>query len=149
MLFSNYSTRRIGRTGQVLKLSFVDIKKAYFNGVSKRKVYLHLPPELGVEKGILGFLIRCAYGTRDAGAIWEETYAEALVALGFSRGAASPCCFFHKDKDVAIVVHGDDFTALGEAPDLEWYEKGLASFFQLKVRGRLGPEASDDKEVRI
>ena len=71
------------------------------------------------------------------------------MAIGCSRGAASPCCFFHKDKDVAIVVHGDDFTALGEAADLEWYEKGLASFFQLKVRGRLGPEASDDKEVRI
>ena len=128
MLFSGYATRRTGRTGAVLKLSFIDIKKAYFNGVPKRKIYLMLPRELGLPSSTLGFLVRCAYGTRDAGAIWEETYADALVELGFRRGVASPCCFFHESRDISIVVHGDDFTALGEASDLKWYEEGLAKF---------------------
>ena len=149
MTFNDDATKRVGRHGSALKLSLVDIRKAYVNGVPKRKVYLMLPPELGLPSGTLGFLIRCAYGTRDAGAIWEETYAEALIELGFTRGVASPCCFHHKDRDIGVVVHGDDFTTIGEAEDLDWYEKGLASFFELKVRARLGPDETDDQEVRI
>ena len=108
-----------------------------------------LPPELGLDKSVVGFLVRCAYGTRDAGSIWEETYADALVAIGFIRGSASPCCFRNEEHDVSIVVHGDDFTALGESADLDWYEKALAEFFELKLRARVGPEEKDDKEVRI
>ena len=60
------TTRKTGRTGACLKLSFVDIRKAYFNGIPKRKVYLMLPQELGLDRSTVGFLIRCAYGTRDA-----------------------------------------------------------------------------------
>ena len=149
MLFSAFSTRRHGHTGQPLKLSFVDIRKAYFNGTPKRKMFLHMPGELGLPKHVVGYLVRCAYGTRDAGAIWEETFAGALVAIGFERGAASACCFYHTAKDIAIVVHGDDFTALGEDEDLNWYESELSKYFELKIRGRVGPEASDDKEMRI
>ena len=50
---------------------------------------------------------------------------------------------------MSIVVHGDDFTALGESADLDWYERALAEFFELKLRARVGPEEKDDKEVRI
>ena len=78
MLFSDFATRRVGRTGKWLKLSLVDIKKAYLNGVPRRKIYLHLPKKLGLGPAILGYLIKCAYGRRDAGAIWEDTYADAL-----------------------------------------------------------------------
>ena len=71
------------------------------------------------------------------------------MEIGFSRGTASPCCFHHHERDVSIVVHGDDLTALVEGIDLDWYEDALANFFELKLRARVGPEAEDDKEVRI
>ena len=74
MLFSGMTTRRTGRTGGTLKLSFVDVRKAYFNGIPKRKVYFTFPVEMGLDKSSVGFLVRCACGTRDAGAIWEETW---------------------------------------------------------------------------
>ena len=32
---------------------------------------------------------------------------------------------------------------------MDWYETGLAKFFELKLRARIGPQQSDDKEVRI
>ena len=50
---------------------------------------------------------------------------------------------------MSIVVHGDDFTALGDKANLDRYEKELAKAFELKIRGRLGEGQGDDKEIRI
>ena len=58
-------------------------------------------------------------------------------------------CFYHEEKDIALTVHGDDFTVLGDDTGLDWFRAALQSKFLLKVRGRLGPEATDDKEIRI
>ena len=88
-------------------------------------------------------------GTRDAGAIWESCYSDALVQMGFTAGAASPCCFYHAAWGVSVVVHGDDFTALGTANALDGYEAALRESFQIKIRGRLGEEDTDQKEIRI
>ena len=60
-----------------------------------------------------GKLEKSMYGTRDASQNWEEEYSETLKEIGFSRGKASPCVFYHKDKAIRLVVHGDDFTLLG------------------------------------
>ena len=148
LLFSQWATERT-RGGQKLKLSFVDIRKAYFNGVPTRNLYVRLPPELGLPRETLGKLVRCMYGTRDAGAIWETCYVDCLVQMGFVQGVASPCCFHHPKWNVSVVVHGDDFTALGTDRALDEYEKGLQATFECKLRGRLGSEAKDLKEIRV
>ena len=80
---------------------------------------------MGVGKETVLKLERCMYGTRDAGAIWEGCYTDALLAMGFKQGSASPCCFFHEDWSVSVVVHGDDFTALGNVDGLNAYEKSM------------------------
>ena len=100
MLFSQWATER-KRDGQHLKLSFVDIRKAYFNGKPVRSLYVRLPPELGLPKGVVGKLERCMYGTRDAGAIWESCYVECLTGMGFVQGVGSPCCFEHPEWKVS------------------------------------------------
>ena len=106
----------------------MDIKKAYFNGIPKGKLYLFLPRELGLGKSV-AHLKRCVYGTRDAGMIWEETYSQALVDLCFVRGLSSPCCLFNKQLQVSVGIHGDDFTALGPREGLLAYEAGLSKVF--------------------
>ena len=63
-----------------------------------------------------------------------------MMGIGCTRGVASPCCFFKAGHDLSIVVHGDDFTCLGEHLDLNWYETALAKFFELKLRAHIGPE---------
>ena len=50
---------------------------------------------------------------------------------------------------MSCVVHGEDFTIEGEDGDLNWIQKELKSWFDIKVRGRLGPEPEDDKEITI
>ena len=112
MLFSEYATRRF-QDGQHLQLSFLDVTKAYFNGIPRRDLHVRLPPELGLAPHLVGRLHRCMYGTRDAGSVWEDTYTEALEDTGFVRGEASPCCSQHPVWKISLVIHGDDFTALG------------------------------------
>ena len=125
-MFSEWASRQ-KVNGVDLQLSFVDVKKAYFYGVPDRSLYVRFPPELGMPKTMVGKLVRCMYGTRDAGAIWESCYTKCLDDLGFKQGVASPCCFRHEAWDVSIVVHGDDFTALGTPEGLNLYEAGMES----------------------
>ena len=81
-LFSMYASRRNKHlddgTQIPMRLSFIDIKKAYFNGVPSRLIYMSLPPELGLPKHFVAKQTRCVYGTRDAGMIWEQCYRDAL-----------------------------------------------------------------------
>ena len=89
------------------------------------------------------------YGTRDAGAIWESCYASCLTKLGFIQGKASPCCFSHTVWDVNVVVHGDDFRALGKSDGLDKFERGMTDTFECKLKGRLGTGNEDLKEMRV
>ena len=81
--------------------------------------------------------------------IWEECYSHALINLGFRRGIANPCCFYNEQRQLAVVVHGDDFTALGARDDLEYLEKGLSEVFELKLKGHLGEASDCQKEIRV
>ena len=119
--FAKYATTR--KKGKLpLRLSFVDIRKAYFNGIPERSIFMQVPKELGLPPGTVAKQVRCVYGTRDAGKIWEDTYTQVLLNIGFVAGESNPCIFYHKVKDISVVVHGDDFTALGTDDVLDWYE---------------------------
>ena len=58
--------------------------------------------------------------------------------MGFTRGVANPCCFRHKEKNLTLVVHGDDFTCVGPPDALSWYEQKMKDSFEIKLRGRMG-----------
>ena len=146
LLFSNFSSRALD---EKLQISFVDVKKAYFYGIPDRTLYVRLPPELNMGKEVVGKLVRCMYGTRDAGAIWENCYSSCLVNMGFIQGVSSPCCFVHPEWHVMVVVHGDDFTAVGSPEALDKYETGMQKTFDCKLKGRLGRGLDDCKEMRV
>ena len=148
MLLSQWATEKT-RKGAPLKISFVDVKKAYLNGRPSRKLYVRPPPELGLPKNVVCRLDRCMYGCRDAGAIWEIVYSSALVAMGFQQGKSSPCCFYHPTWDLQCVVHGDDFTCLGTASSLDKWEAGMKEAFDVKLKGRLGTGPEDEKHMRV
>ena len=84
-----------------LRLSFVDVRKAYFNGTPKRNVFMSLPKEMGLPSHYVAKQVRCVYGTRDAGSIWEDVYRAALEDMGFESGVASPCCFVHRTRSLS------------------------------------------------
>ncbi len=99
----------------------VDVKKAHLNGKVKEDewAYVALPAETG---GGVARLWRWLYGMRPAAKAWGEDYSANLVSTGFVRGVAAPTVFHRPESDVRIVVHGDDFTALGPAAGLDELE---------------------------
>ena len=148
LLLSQFASERT-RDGAPLKLSFIDVRKAYFNGRPSRRLFVRLPAEMGLPKDTVARLDRCMYGTRDAGAIWETCYTEALLRMGFTQGAASPCCFYHKAWRVQVVVPGDDFTALGTQAGLDLYEQHMKASFEVKIKGRISDGPGDCQYMRV
>ena len=129
----------------------IDISRAYFNARTDEAdpVYVELPPELGATEGSCGLLKRHMYGTRRAAEGWQDECSSFLRELGFVQGAASACVFRHPGKHIVASVHGDDFTASGAKPTLEWFENQMRSRYELTVGGRLGPGVGDNKEATV
>ena len=96
-----------------------------------------------------GKLVKAMYGTRDAAQNWEMEFVEFMESIGFRRGQSTPCIFWHKEKGFRAVIHGDDFTLLGNEVALVWFRERIQKRFEVKFRGRLGPGNKDDKRVRI
>ena len=149
LLLSDFVSRRRHSDGSPLQISFVDIKKAYFHATPVRNIHLSFPREMGTPKGLCAHLLRCVYGTRDAGLLWEECYTGVLAQLGFKRGLANPCCFEHAAMGLKLVVHGDDFTCTGPKAALDVYEAQLAKYFEMKVKGRMGEQPGCVQELRV
>ena len=68
---------------------------------------------LSSDPTMCGELKFSMYGTRDAAANWEDFYSLFLMSLGFIKGKSSPCVFHSKEKGIKLMVHGDDFVAIG------------------------------------
>ena len=48
-----------------------------------------------------------------------------------------------------VVLHGDDYTFLGNDTALDWAMTIMQEEYEVKIRGRLGPEKHDDKSKTI
>ena len=132
------------------KILLVDVSRAHFYADAVRDVYIQLPEEdpRSNEAGICGKLEKTMYGTLDAAERWGEHYALTLTNAGFTRGTASPCHFYHADKDIWILVHGDDFVVVARQSGREYAETTLRAQYEVKV-DMAGPEAQDPKEIKI
>ena len=72
-----------------------------------------------------------------------------MEEAGFVTGLATACAFFHDEKNIRVVVHGDDFIIEGAECDLRWVEATLRKKYIVKMRAMLGPERTDDKVADI
>ena len=152
MLFSMAVTEGIGHQSghpeEGMKIDFIDISRAYFQADAIRDMYVQLPDE-DREEGMCGRLMKSMYGTRDAAQNWGAAYSEFMKSVGFRQGKASPCVFWHPEREIRCVVHGEEFTVLGWESQLDWFWTKIKTKFLSKHRGRLGPGPCDLKSIRI
>ena len=77
---------------------------------------------------------------------WQH-YSCVLASVGFKRLLSSPVAFYHSERDLVGVVHGDDFVFVGVDRDLDFVLRVLKENYELKDRGRLGSGDHDKREV--
>ena len=142
-------TATMTKEGLWRKMLFVDVKKAHIVPLCDQDVYFWLPAEAGPAQGECGKLEHWLYGCRPAAQAWENHYAARLESVGFIRGAGNPVAFLHPARDLACVVHGDDFTFSGLDGDLTWIENLMKQWSDVKIRARLGREETDDKKIDV
>ena len=135
------------------KIMVMGVKCGFLYGEIHRNVYIELPhtdPRYG-DASVVGMLKKSMYGTRDAAHNWEDKYVSVIVdELGFRRGKASPCLFWHQERNIRLVVHGDDFVPLGSRKDIMWLKEGLGnSGLELKFKGMMGPRDDDGKSMSV
>ena len=87
---------------------------------------------------------------RPAAQAWEKDFAAKLVGeAGFLKGRAASSVFYQPVTGVWLVVWGDDFTFLGREMDLKEMLDQMGKWYAIKLRGILGPNPKDLKEIRI
>ena len=69
--------------------------------------------------------------------------------LGFVRGLASGCIFYHPGRDLRVAVYGDDFTIVGSCQEIDWLETSMEERYAITKRGRLGSSPEDCKELTL
>ena len=132
------------------KLLYADVSRAYFYAPAAQPVYVQLPEEdrSSGDEGKWGKLRASVDGSRDAAMNWATEYGETLKAAGYVQGKTSPCLFFHRGKNVTVMVHMDDFVAVGDPDDLESSKAALSHKYKIKTEV-LGGAAKDANKVSI
>ena len=92
-----------------------DIRRAFFHAKAEREVYVQSAPEdtFPGEEGMCRRLRCSMYGTRDAALTWYKEYSGKLVEMGFTQRKASPCMFYHEQKNIRAYAHGGDYVITG------------------------------------
>ena len=120
-----------------MQIMLIDIRRVYLNAKTSEDdpVYVQLPSEAGESEDACA-LLRChMYGTRRAAEGWQEECSTRLCGGGFTQGVLSPCAFTHRERSIAVSVHGDDFTAAGPKSQLDWFVGVLRGHYELTVGG--------------
>ena len=66
-----------------------------------------------------GQLLLCLCGTRDVAKEWQKTLLRHLQDIGFVPGCWRPAVFRHPERDMRVLVHGDDYLTRGHVGDLD------------------------------
>ena len=88
------------------------------------------------------------YGTRDAAQNWEREFSSKVLLWGFTKGVASPCIFYHKNRHIHVYVNGDDFVAVGDNKEVKWLQSQLSSVYDMKAE-IMGDGVNEMKQQQI
>ena len=127
-----------------------DISRAFFHAKAKREVDVQLPKEgIGINEGqMCGKLKFSMYGTRDVAQNLFHECSCQLVEIGFKQGMASPCLFYHPERNIRTYVHGDDYVSAGKARKFNWMKNQLESRYIVKTQV-LGPGRDHQRQIKV
>ena len=107
---------------------------------------MELPEEESEGGHYVGRLVKTLYGTRDAPVAWQRVVKSDMARLGFEECRMTTGVYIHRDRDMRVVTHVDDFLVAGEIQHLEWFRDELAKTYELKVH-LAGWQPGDSREI--
>ena len=132
------------------KIMVNDISRAYFYAQATSPTFVDIcyeDREDGDAEHCAELLVSM-YGTRSAARNWQKCYTDVLIAAGFKRGVTNHCLFYHSDRMIRTIVHGDDFVSVASDKQFRWLDKVLKNKFE-KKSCIIGPEDNDVKATRV
>ena len=139
------------------EIEAMDVKLAYLHGVLDEEIYMEQPEGFiakGEENKVCR-LIQSLYGLKQAGQVWNRTFAHTIKKkLGFNTIHSDAGVYIlhchHKrgdsNMDMILILYVDDLLILGEdLSKIEDVKHQLGKLYQMKD---LGP-ASSYLEIRI
>ena len=147
-LCSLMTSLKMSKRNKPLKMKILDISRAHFYGVSRRRVFTNLP-EGSEQPGKCALLVKSMYGTLDAASIWQQTYSKLLKKHNIQQGVGWPALFYHAGHDLRFLVHGDDFICLGDEEAHSFLARVLDEEFEYRIDGTIGPDATDGTAMTV
>ena len=86
------------------------------------------------NKNLVGLLEMSLYGTRDAASNFQDEVKAFMTMLGFRVGRYNACTFWHSERNLKTMVHGDDLTSSGREEDLLRLKVEIRKRLELKTQ---------------
>ena len=129
----------------------MDVKLAYLHGVLNEEIYMEQPEGFiakGEENKVCK-LVRSLYGLKQAGRVWNRTFAHTIKKkLGFNTIHSDAGVYIlnrhHKkgqpNMEIILILYVDDLLLLGEdLSKIKEVKRQLGNLYQMKD---LGPASS-------
>jgi hypothetical protein len=106
------------------KIDTFDFHSAFLNGEfdENEEIYMEQPPgyEEKDRREYVLRLLKTIYGLKQSSRKWYEIICRLMTELGFTRSESDPAVFYWHEGDnrMAIVVHVDDCTIVGNSQEL-------------------------------
>ena len=97
---------------------------------------------------MVGLLQKSLYGTRDAAANFQREVKKFMREQGFVVGAYNVSTFYHRQRGLRVMVHGDDFISTGSRESLSWMKCRLEERFEVKTT-LIGHRKGEAPEGRV
>jgi hypothetical protein len=111
----------------------MDVKSAYLNGGLKEEIFMEAPPGFDTPDGMVLWLIKAVYGTKQGGRVWYDEIRSTLGAMGYQRTDTDHVVFTCRESpdlniialyvdDITMAAHDLETIACDKAALGEWYQ---------------------------
>ena len=100
------------------------VARAFFEAPAHREICVELPAESRTaeddQEDNVAILIKSFYGTMDAAQNFQKEVRKLMTGIGFEAGGYNACTYFHRQRNLVSMVHGDDFATTGRKTPSGW-----------------------------
>ena len=120
MIVSNACTIDPAKPQDRREIIVNNIRRAYIYAKQQRHVFIDVPRKTTkLRKERSGSCCFVFYGTRDAVKEWQKTSSKHLQDSGFILRRGHPAVLHHPERDMRVLVHGDDYLTSRHVGDLD------------------------------